>query len=53
VPLITILQILQLFTCLWVFSVNHLACPSAAFSADPRAWSSEFVSSYATVPVRC
>jgi hypothetical protein len=52
VPLITILQIVQLFCCLWVFTVNHTACPDATFSADPRAWSIEFISSYATVPVR-
>ena len=51
VPLITILQIMQLFTVLWIYTVNHKWCPASDFSADARALSPEFLSSYATVPV--
>jgi len=48
---ITVLQIVQLCVCLWVYSTNHTACPDAVFSQDPRAYSLEFLSSYLTVPV--
>ena len=51
VPLITVLQICQLCTALWVYTINHEACPDSRFSADARAWTPEFISSYATVPV--
>ena len=49
-----VLQIVQLCVCLWVYSMNHTACPDAVFSQDPRAYSLEFLSSYLTAPAwRC
>jgi hypothetical protein len=51
VPLITILQIIQLATVTYVWTVSPNECPDAAFATAPKDFPLEFMTPYAMVPV--
>lgn len=51
VPMITVLQIAQLATVTYAWTVSPGECPASAFSKGPAEYLPEFVTPYAMVPV--
>ena len=50
-PLITVLQIVQLATVTYAWSVSPGECPAAAFASAPKEHTLAFLTPYAMVPV--
>ena len=51
VPVITVLQIAQLATVTYAWTVSPAECPAAPFASGPKDYLPEFLTPYAMVPV--